>query len=300
MTNMTVLLDSTVDAAEGGVVRSDRELAVHVRGTLARLSKSGGLPMLSGTVTRALAAAREPDADLATICGIVETDVGVTARVLRLANSALYRRGRSHDTLNGAVGAIGIGSLTELLLAASLRSMLRSGDVLAGTLWDHALATALAGRMLAPVLGCRHEHAFLAGLFHDVGRFAFYKADPFAFEAITGLLALEPEHDRAFEREWFGFDHTEAGAVLVADWGFSTETVEAIRWHHEPDQAGFARPLAELVRLADALTRTVALGGVGEPAADAAILDARLSRDEQTVFAERIDHELQEHRQSFA
>lgn len=272
-------------------------VAEGVRTTLARLSRTGALPTLPVAVTRALAALRRPDVDLDEICGFVEADIGIAARVMRLANSALYTRGKAHDTLAGALLAIGLQSLSDLLYAASLRA-LHGTTPIASTLWDHALATAIAARTLAPRFGVAGGQAFVAGLFHDVGRFAFCTADPLGFETIMALRV--PETRSELEQQWYGFDHAAAGAVLAEDWGLGAGIVDAIRWHHLPAHAATAAPQATLLQVADALAHALALGGPGEQVVDAAVLDAHLGTDERTELAAVVTDELAQQRSAFA
>ena len=274
------------------------DLQALVRVTLSRLSKTGGLPTLPSAVTRALTAIRNPAADLDEVCQLVETDIGIAARVLRLANSPMFTRGRRYATLKDALVAVGLKALGEILMAASLSNMYASTDAVAQHLWNHAVATGIACRALAPRFGQRPDQAFMVGLFHDIGGFAFHSADPGGFEAIAAMRVHETRCE--LERQWYGFDHTEAGKALVAEWGFAEEAIEAIRWHHDPSQARQGGELARLVMVADALTHTIALGGVGETTAEADVLDAHLSRDEQVTYAAEIEQEIGEQRQLFA
>lgn len=275
------------------------DLQALVRVTLSRLSSTGGLPTLPSAVTRALTAIRNPAVDLDEVCQLVETDIGIAARVLRLANSPMFTRGKRYATLKDALVAVGIKALGEILMAASLSKMYAGTDAIARHLWNHAVATGIACRALAPRFGQKPDQAFMVGLFHDIGGFAFHSADPGGFEAIAAMRVHETRCE--LERQWYGFDHTEAGKALVADWGFAQEAIDAIRWHHDPDQApAESRGLARLVMVADAVTHTIAMGGVGEPTAEAELLDAHLSRDEQVTYAAEIEQEIDEQRQLFA
>ena len=86
----------------------DRQaLREHVRSTLTRLSRTGELPALPAAATAALAIARDPEAGVESLCTVIRTDVGLSARILRAANSAAYARRVPARTLAEAVLTLG-------------------------------------------------------------------------------------------------------------------------------------------------------------------------------------------------
>jgi HD-like signal output (HDOD) protein len=271
-----------------------------IRETLAGLSKTGGLPTIPPVVSSALAAIRDPDVEVGEVCRIVRTDVGIAARVLGVSNSVVYARRRVHRTLEEAMIAVGLATVQEVLLTASLRSLYDASKPVVSGLWDHALATGIACQELAAVLDYGNRAgAFLPGLFHDVGRLAFFTCDPAAYEVIARVLAGSGGDRRALEREWFGFDHAEAAAALAADWSLTAEACSAIRWHHEPEHAGIGRALARLVTVADQLVQTIGLGGFPAAPLSPGILDAHLSPEDQASFGARIRAAFEEQRKLF-
>jgi HD-like signal output (HDOD) protein len=261
-------------------------LRTRVKETLSSLASTGELPSVPAVAASALAIADDPDADVDNLCSVIQTDVGIAARVFRLANSAVYGRRTSCKTLREGVVILGPRPMRDVLVAASLRQLYTAKNAVAAGLWDHALAVGLATRELAPLLGFRKGGGeFLPGLFHDVGRIAFLISDPDAFEVIARLGADGKDNRGSLEREWFGFDHAAAGAVLAADWGLAPEACEAIRWHHEPARADRGRALAELLNLADRIAHAIDLGG-GEPVAGDP-LQGKLSPEDLQAAAER-------------
>ena len=113
--------------------------------------------------------------------------------------------------------------------------------------------------------------AFLPGLFHDVGRIAFLLAADDAFAALHDHAGANAGSSRCdVERAWYGFDHAEAAAILVEDWGLASEQVEGIRWHHQPGQAERGRALAAVLNVADAGAYELGCGSGGATPVDAA------------------------------
>jgi HD-like signal output (HDOD) protein len=243
---------------------SQMSLPERVRHTLTKLSATGELPALPGVATAALRVARDPDADLDEICRAIQTDVGIAARVVRMANSAVYARRTVCRTLRDAVLTVGLRTMSDILMGASLRSLYGGRHPLAQRLWDHALATALACEEVAAMTrAVARGTTFLPGLFHDVGRIAFLLADPMPLEVVAGLVAHGHGTWTELETEWYGFDHAAAGATLAEDWGLPIETCEAIRCHHEPAAATAGRTLAEVIAIADAVVYRLDLGAGG-------------------------------------
>lgn len=272
------------EAPSGG----SQVLRERVRHTLARLSRTGELPSLPSVTTAALAVARDPDADMEQLCRVIQTDVGIAARVLRVANSAVYGRRTPCRTLRDALTTVGLRTTCDILMAASLRSLYDAKHPLSQVLWDHALAVALAAEEIAKVARSGERGAgFLPGLFHDVGRIVFLLTDPQPLDVIAGL-ALESATPRTqLEEEWYGFDHAAAGSTLAEDWGLPGDACDAIRWHHDPSSSGPGRPLAELLHVADRVAYAIGLGAGHEGPPPAAELQLRLTAEDEAAIAER-------------
>jgi len=262
------------------------ELRHLVRRTLAALSQTGALPTLPATGQAVLALTREPALDAERVARLVGTDVGLAARVLRVAGSGATAPVRA---LAEAVAVLGVRRTCEIVVAAAVRELYAPADAQVQALWKHALATAIAAEELARVTGrVPPGHGFLPGLFHDVGRIAFLLTDGMSFDVITHLIATGQGEALDLEREWYGFTHAEAGAVLAEDWGLAPAQCDAIRWHHAPEEAGDGRALATVLEAADRLVYQIGLGaGPGRPpaaapaglsAADAAACAARVQQ----------------------
>jgi HD-like signal output (HDOD) protein len=276
--------DPTADAAVAERLRRQR-----VRTTLTHLSRTGDLPALPHAATTALALARKPDTDAAELCDLIATDVGLAARILRIANSAAYVRRAPARTVQDAVLALGLRKTCDVLVAACFRQLYTVPGGQVQTLWHHALAVAIATeelarttRRLQPGIG------FLPGLFHDVGRIAFLLADEISVEVIQGLVDAGAGTRAVLEEEWYGFDHAETGAILVADWGLDADQCDAIRWHHDPSRAAGGRTLALLLGAADTIATMIGCGtGMAQPAS-APLAELGLSHEDESGCAERV------------
>ncbi len=284
------------DRPHPDVTITDELRRQRIRQELTRLSRTGELPALPSTASAALAIARSPDADLGQVCELVSSDVGLAARILRRANSVAQARRVPARTVREAVLALGLRKTCDVVVASCFRRLHAVPGGHAESLWSHALAVAIATEELARTT--KHVEpasAFLPGLFHDVGRIAFLLTDPISVDVIQELVEDGTGARSELEREWFGFDHGEAGATLAADWGLDAAQADAIRWHHDPLHAQGGRTLALLLSAADAMAYAIGYGtGAGQPPMDG-LDELGLSTEDEADCATRVRNAFVEH-----
>jgi len=215
------------------------------------------LPALPQALLQALAMLRSDDASAEDCAAPIARDPGMTARALRLANSAFYGMAGRVATVRDAVNMLGRGTLSALLTAAAVTAQFAPGrcpGIDLSAFWRHALATAIAAQALAAETGFDEEVAFTTGLLHDIGRLALAACFPAELAAVqaggqTGGPLLDAE------RAVFGLDHAAVGAMITRHWHFPAAVVTAIAEHHA---AATAPPvLVDLVQLADAVAHAL-------------------------------------------
>lgn len=166
----------------------------------------------------------------------LKTDAGLSAEVLRLANSPLIATTRYEVTsILQALNLLGVKRLAGLVMTLALSKLLKRAGT-TGTLrrsWRHNLACALAAGEFAKSFGKEPDEAYNAGLFHDLGRLAFVVVEPALCDQwISGGGEL-----RELERSHFGIDHCEAGAWVIEHWNLPHLFAEVALYHHEPNPA---------------------------------------------------------------
>ncbi len=222
----------------------------------AHVAETCELPPLPEVAARALALTRDPRTSLPDVARLVADDTAIAARVLRISRSAVYvgRRQQPH-TVEEAISTIGIDAVRRVLVAASAHAVHLTGDQVGQTLWNHALATALAADELARAGGQPRGGAdFIAGLLHDVGRLISHLADRETYARLGHF-------DERAEQTYFGASHSVVAAVLVDRWGLEMAVVKAVIEHHvSPVYPGPGGRLAQ----ADWIAHQIGYGSVEE------------------------------------
>lgn len=208
----------------------------HIRRTVAALGDLPSLPRTYEALTQALA---DPDTSLQKVAKIIEQDVGISAKVLQLVNSAFFGVSHSMTNIQSAVSYLGINTLKSLVLSVEIFRAFQPKNELPGfsleKLQSHArLAAHIAARLPVP----KHllDIAMVASMLHDVGKLIlawklsshFEKALTEAQEAHCPVYQVEERMD--------GFSHAEIGAYLLGLWGLPYTVVEAVALHHSPNR----------------------------------------------------------------
>ena len=213
-------------------------------------------------VTRLLAACQDPNAGGAVFESIIECDPGLSLRLLRLANSPLFCPVGQVNSIAHATSLLGLRKLKSLAVSIAGASMFGAGEVAQQQrqqLWTHSLGCAAVARALSEhVPDLNAEDAFLAGVFHDVGKLFFLDFIPDEYREIQDAYAGREliEHEATL----LGTTHEEVGLTSAHSWDLPKEIKAAIGWHHRPDQATVYPEIAAGIGFADRLARNWAIG----------------------------------------
>ncbi len=240
------------------------------------LSGIHSLPTLPKVVQSLIETFESNRVDVPRIARLVGTDPVITAKVLRLANSAYYRRTRSIASVNDAVVYLGLDALRMLVIGVGFTSAVKVPESLGRTrYWRYCLHTAVAVKFFAAYCEEDQQTAFTAGLLHAIGEPLLVGSMREASLRAVDKQALFFDHGRAqCERDELGFSFADVGAELADSWCFPTTIVEAIRTAPEPLATGDFSRLGACVYLG---AHFAAAHERGETAAEAAVsLDTRV------------------------
>lgn len=218
----------------------------------------GELVSLPEVFIRVNQAVDDPKGSAAAVGEIISQDPGLTARLLKLANSPIYALTASVDTVARAVTVLGTQQIRSLVLATSVA---RSFEGLPNELvsmenfWRHSLLCGLCARALSKA--CRKgqpEVMFTAGLLHDIGELVIFSRLPqLAHDAL--MLTLDSIEDLAVhraEQQVIGYHHGHVGGELARQWQLPPILETCIRHHHSIDEAESFQAETALIHIADA------------------------------------------------
>jgi HD-like signal output (HDOD) protein len=199
------------------------------------------LPKLYNELTAALAS---ENTSLSEIEQIISKDMGMAAKILQLANSAVMGA-RSHvSSLSHALSLIGAEIIRSMMLSIHVFSQFNGHSSVTAylpSLWDHSMITAtLAQRIAVTETGSKSmaEESFTTGLLHDVGKIILLAELPQEYRRVVELMNGEPRSIRALELECVGCTHEQLGAYLMCVWGLPESIVKAVELHDIPSEAG--------------------------------------------------------------
>lgn len=231
------------------------------------LERLDELPSLPTVYHRARAALDDPDSSLESVAAIIETDPALTARLLRVANSALYGLTAKVDSALRALTLIGAAETHHLILSTTLISVFRDlplGAVSMRSFWEHSIACGVAARVIARLGGrASPEHAYLAGLLHDIGRLPLFILEPHIMSAALQAHLDRQGHLHDLEQRFFGTTHAEVGAALLRAWQIPEVFTEAAAGHHRPSLDQPIRPKTAVTHVADLIVNSLRIGTSG-------------------------------------
>jgi HD-like signal output (HDOD) protein len=163
----------------------------------------------------------------------ISSDAAVSARMLKVANSAFYSMKRQIKTLEHAIAIVGERTLRSLVLAASLEGMNKSYGLLEKMLWEDSIGCAIGCRILARKFSSADpEEAFLAGLFRHLGKIVMNYSNPDSYRALAEMAYSEGVSTSELEGRFFPYAHAVVGAAVLDKWNFSRSLVMSTL-HHE-------------------------------------------------------------------
>lgn len=206
------------------------------------LSAPKELPVLPGPNARAFVLLWNPDASIKDFTAIVEGDPGLTASVLRAANSSYSAPLQTIQRASEAIIRIGLDQVRSITLAATMRARfdrLSESGIDGDELWRHLLATGLMTESLL-ANGPDRELAFTAGLLHDIGRLALASQNPHRYSQVVELSRHGLDTVTA-ERQLFSTTHSSWGQQVSEAWRLPPAITEVVGGHHHPTPAGLTR-----------------------------------------------------------
>lgn len=232
------------------------------------ISSIADLPTLPIVVTKLMELVDNPMSTARDINNVIKTDQSLTAKTLKLVNSAYYGFPRSIATVTDAVVILGFNTVRSLALSATVCKMFsgKSESFDRSQLWEHSIAVAFASRIIAKKVKYQEEEeAFVVGLLHDIAKII---EDQYFHEDF--VKAIEESKSKKIdltiaEKEYIGMDHSLIGRRIADKWSLPSKVTKVIGYHHQPQFAGVGEDkiLASIVHVADVVVKIRKIGNSG-------------------------------------
>lgn len=200
------------------------------------------LPSLPAVAIKIIDLANDPNADIGIACQYISLDPALSAKILKTANSPLYKSRRAATNIRQAVSILGTHTVIVIALSFSLANSLMKNPgqdatvFNSNTFWRRSIASALACRALGEKLDLKFlDDLFLAGLLQDIGILAYSAIMP---EEYGSVFSSTTNHDMLLkaERETFGTGHDELGFALLKQWHIPDYiALSCISSHSQPE-----------------------------------------------------------------
>ena len=233
------------------------------------VSKTSDLPTIPAAAVKVMRETQSSNSSAASVAKIIVTDQALSARVLRLANSAFYGLSRKIVDLPEAVVVLGMKNVKNLALVAGTYPWMQrpvTGYCLGPEeMWRHAFGTAVASQIIARVSRKASEDVtFTAGLLHDIGKVALSVWIENKMGAILLYSGREQIPFDEAERRVLGYDHCQVGFHLATNWNLPEEICEAALHHHNPVHAETHKNIVDCVHVGDYICSAMGFGLGGD------------------------------------
>lgn len=209
----------------------------------------------------------KPSSSTYDIENVISKDTNLSARLLKIVNSAFYGYPSKIDTLSRAVNVIGTRQLSTLAMGINIITIFNkipSGIINMTMFWKHSILCGICARILAGYKNIQNtERMFTAGLLHDIGRLVCYNYLP--KESLSAVIAAKDNGQLLYlaERDVFTFDHAVVGGKLLNKWQMPLSLEEMVCYHHKP-QKSKNQVESSILHLADIMANAMAIGTSGE------------------------------------
>jgi len=233
------------------------------------------LPTLPNVMFEVLAVAEDERSTASDLEEVIMRDQALSAKILKVANSAYYGIPRTVETVSRATVLLGFQTVVGLALTVSVYDTLwgagKSRYLDRRELWKHSLGVATASRILSPNRNSKEAAVgFTAGMLHDIGKTIFDSNLADEYGKVVEKCQKEQIQIYIVETELLGINHGDLGYRVARRWQLPDTLCECIHYHHTPSQAPaeFGR-MSALVNIADTLARQLSIGEPGDTAAPA-------------------------------
>ncbi len=250
------------------------------------------MPTLSPVVHKIIEVANDRTSSAQDITEVIQLDPILTAKVIKMVNSAYFGLPQHVKSLKQAVVMLGINTVKNVALSSSFLGSVKLDKtaILSGEdFWQHSLGVAVASKMIAKKLGVEQdnlEEYFIAGIIHDIGKVLINNFFADEMNEIVEISSQKKESIISIEKKVLKLSHEEIGIAIGKKWKFENALLFATGKHHQPALQGSAAIFSMVVCVADTFVKIMKIGFSGNHKIDPVHEDVwkTLELDEESVF----------------
>lgn len=204
------------------------------------------------------------------LADFIMNDQAISARVLRVANSAYYGMSKKIDSISRAIVLIGFKEIISLALGMGIFSALSKKGVDTPIdmteFWKHSIGVGFAaGKIAKKRRKIPGESTILIGLLHDIGKIVFCLHFPDEYAKVLKKTPNEQRPLYKIESKYLGLDHAEMGYLLMQQWNFPASLIQPVWYHHNPSACPIEHvDMAMTVNLANVICHRSGIGQSGD------------------------------------
>jgi HD-like signal output (HDOD) protein len=253
---------------DASTLRATLDRALRIREMLALpglrtvVSRMTSLPSLPAMYTKLVESLDDPEISSRELGEIIAQDVGMTAKILQIANSAFFGLYRYVANPSEAAVYLGVDTIRALTLSTTVFSAFQDAGLspfFIGQLQHHSMATGVVATAIAkaenlPKKDC--DASLVGGLLHDAGKLVLAANCPKEYADVLEMVRKDGITPQDAEERVFGATHAEIGSYLLWLWGLPDEVCRAVAFHHRPAKSSAtAFTAAAAIHVADVLER---------------------------------------------
>ncbi len=220
------------------------------------------LPTLPGIIARLGSLADNDKVSSQEVARVVSADQVLSAKVLRLVNSAFYGFPGRVSTVSNALILLGVNVVKSLAITSSIFEIMEKNAV---GLWEHSMGVAVAANTISKTLKLPDaEETATAALLHDIGKVIIKIKLQQDFSLLSALVDDKGYTMQEAEQSLLETDHAEIGGWLVRSWLLPEKLIEPIAFHHNVEKSSAHQTKTAVVHLADVLIKASGFGFSGD------------------------------------
>jgi len=215
-------------------------------------------PALPITVTRVMDVTGDPESSADDLMQAILPDQSMCTTLLKVANSAFFGLPREVSTIDKAVMVLGFNEIRNIVLGKavfnSFKDIYNTNKKTIDLFWEHSFVCGLAAKIIAEDRGLSASESFVAGLIHDIGKLAMLMSLNSDYAHLLELS--DPIQFRTYlsELDLFSVSHDDIGARLLKRWLFPVSLIDAVGYHHRPNECPGTPVMPIIIQIADILS----------------------------------------------